>query len=87
MTEQFIQERRYLLGVSPRTIIWYQCSFKAFEGAMDTKEAVRQRILDLRQRGVSTIAISSYLRSVNALHGGAAERAWSLRSACRSASA
>jgi hypothetical protein len=61
MTEQFIQERRYLLGVSPRTIIWYQCSFKAFEGAMTGKEAVRQRIVDLRQRNVSTITINSYL--------------------------
>ena len=49
MTEQFIQERRYLLGVSPRTVIWYQCSFKAFEGAMNSREAVRQRIVDLHQ--------------------------------------
>ena len=40
MTEQFIQERRCLLGVSPRTVIWYQCSFKAFEGAMTCKEAL-----------------------------------------------
>jgi integrase/recombinase XerD len=66
MTEQFIQERRYLLGVSPRTVIWYQCSFKAFEGAMNSKEAVRQRIVDLRQRNVSTITINSYLRCINA---------------------
>ena len=66
MTEQFIQERRYLLGVSPRTIIWYQCSFKAFEGAMTGKDAVRQRIVDLRQRNVSPITINSYLRCINA---------------------
>ena len=47
MTEQFIQERRYLLGVSPRTAIWYQCSFRAFEGAIEGKEAVRQHIVEL----------------------------------------
>ena len=66
MTKQFIQERRYLLGVSPRTIIWYQCSFKAFEGAMSGKETVRQGIVDLRQRNVSPITIDSYLRCINA---------------------
>jgi hypothetical protein len=60
MTEQFIQERRYLLGVSPRAIIWYQCSFKAFEGAMTGKEAVRRRIVDLRQRNFSTITRVEY---------------------------
>jgi hypothetical protein len=64
MTEQFIQERRYLLGVSPRTVIWYQCSLKAFEGAMDCKESVRQRIVELRQRSVSPITINSYLRCI-----------------------
>ena len=66
MTEQFIQERRYLLGVSPRTAIWYQCSFRAFEGAIEGKEEVRQRIVELRQRNVSAITINSYLRCINA---------------------
>ena len=80
MTEQFIQERRYLLGVSPRTLIWYKCSFKAFEGAMGSKEAVRQRIVELRQRGVSTITINSYLRCINAVptHG----RSWRFWGIC-----
>jgi hypothetical protein len=29
-TEQFIQERRFLKGVSPATEEWYKYSFKAF---------------------------------------------------------
>jgi len=32
MTEQFNPGMK--LGVSPRAIIWYQCSFKTLEGAM-----------------------------------------------------
>ncbi len=66
MTEQFIQERKYLKAVSPKTIVWYHCSFKAFAGAMESKAAVNQRIVELRERKVSPITINSYLRAVNA---------------------
>jgi integrase/recombinase XerD len=66
MTQDFIRERRYLKAVSPKTIIWYGCSFKAFERALESKEAVRQRIVELRQRNVSPITINSYLRCINA---------------------
>jgi integrase/recombinase XerD len=66
MTQDFIRERQYLKAVSPKTIIWYGCSFKAFEGALESKDAVRQRIVELRQRNVSPITINSYLRCINA---------------------
>ncbi len=33
MVEQFIQDRKYLKAVSPKTSIWYQCSFRTFDGA------------------------------------------------------
>jgi integrase/recombinase XerD len=66
MTQEFIRERQYLKAVSPKTIIWYGCSFKAFEGALESKEAVRQRIVELRQRNVSPITVNSYLRCINA---------------------
>ena len=66
MTQEFIRERQYLKAVSPRTVIWYGCSFKAFEGALDSKEAIRERIVQLRQRNVSPITINSYLRCINA---------------------
>src|ERR1035438_7080704 len=37
---QFIQERLYLKGVSPKTVISYQCAFKAFAGAPESKTAM-----------------------------------------------
>jgi hypothetical protein len=52
--------------VSPKTLIWYQCSFKAFDGATSSKEAINRRIVELRERGVSPITINSYLRCINA---------------------
>jgi len=66
MTQDFIRDRQYLKAVSPKTIIWYGCSFTAFNGALESEEAVRQRIIELRQRNVSPITINSYLRCINA---------------------
>jgi hypothetical protein len=40
LVQQFIQQRKYLLGVTPKTIIWYGCGLKAFEGAMESKKVV-----------------------------------------------
>jgi hypothetical protein len=39
LVQQFISERKYLLNVTPKTIIWYGCGFKAFAGAVDSLEA------------------------------------------------
>ena len=40
MVEQFVLGREYLKAVSPKTLIWYQCSFKAFDGATSSGEAI-----------------------------------------------
>jgi hypothetical protein len=58
--EQFIRERMYLKGVSPKTIDWYRYSFRAFEGAIQSKEAVIARIAELRQRGVAPVSVNTY---------------------------
>jgi hypothetical protein len=62
LVQQFIQKRKYLLGVTPKTIIWYGCGFKAFEGAMESREAVNQRIVELRERKIHPITTDGYLR-------------------------
>ena len=64
--DAFIQERVYLKGVSPKTIIAYQCAFKAFSGATESKPAMMQRIMELREKGLNAISINSYLRHVKA---------------------
>lgn len=64
-TEQFITERMYLNGVASSTVGWYRSSFKAFEGAMESKEAMVSRIAQLRKTN-SAISVNSYLRAINA---------------------
>ena len=66
LADQFITERRYLKNVSGKTVAWYQHSFKAFNGALDTRSAIIARIAELRQRGVTAGSVNTYLRCINA---------------------
>jgi len=51
-TDQFITERTYLKGVSPATLQWHRSSFKAFNGAMGSKQEIIGRIAELRNRAI-----------------------------------
>jgi hypothetical protein len=62
--DRFIQERVYLKSVTPATFRWYRSSFKAFEGALDTLESVKNRITELRK----TRADSGFRQRSSALH-------------------
>jgi len=66
LIEEFITERQYLKNVSAKTLSWYRQSFKAFDGAMDSRASIVTRITELRQREVSAISVNTYLRCVNA---------------------
>jgi hypothetical protein len=43
---EFMTERRYLKNVTPKTLAWYEQSFKAFEGALQSETAIRQWIVE-----------------------------------------
>jgi hypothetical protein len=66
MTQDFINERRYLPGASPKTLIWDNSAFKAFDGAPGSKTVISQRIVEIRDRGVRPVTVNSYLRALNA---------------------
>jgi integrase/recombinase XerD len=65
-TATFIQERKYLKNVSVKTLVWYETSFKAFDGALENRQTVIDRIAELRNRGLSAISVNTYPRAVNA---------------------
>jgi hypothetical protein len=56
--DQFIQERVYLKGGAPKTVVSYRCAFNAFAGATETKAALMQRMMELRERDISPIGIN-----------------------------
>lgn len=67
-TELFIQERKYLKAVTDKTLAWYKDSFKAFEGALDSTETIKVRIMELRKRGVKPVSVNTWLRCVKAYY-------------------
>lgn len=67
-TEKFIQDRKYLKAVTEKTLSWYAQAFKAFEGALDSTEAINGRIVELRKRGVKPVSVNTYLRAVKAYY-------------------
>jgi site-specific recombinase XerD len=65
-TEKFIEERKYLKGVTDKTLAWYRDSFRAFHGALESEDQVKRRIVELRQRGLKPVSINTYMRCVRA---------------------
>lgn len=73
--DQFVQERKYLHNVSPKTVEWYHYSFKAFtpriaanfEDVADLKEAVKSAVMDLAaSRRLQPSSVNDYLRAIRA---------------------
>jgi site-specific recombinase XerD len=52
--------------VTKKTEAWYRESFYTFLGTLDSEESIKQRIVDLLQRGVSPISVNTWLRCINA---------------------
>jgi hypothetical protein len=65
-TEEFIHERRYLKNLTPKTLAWYDQMFKVFNGALDSKQTINQRIVALRERGIAATSVNSWLTCINA---------------------
>jgi integrase/recombinase XerD len=64
----FLQEKRYLQNISPKTITLYESCFKAFNGATDSIEDVKERIVVLRTRNVSPVTVNTYLRHIKCFY-------------------
>lgn len=63
---EFITERRYLKNVTSKTLAWYEQSFKTFDSALESEATIKQRIVELRNRGVSATSVNTWLRCINA---------------------
>jgi integrase/recombinase XerD len=60
---EFVRERKFLKNVTPRTLSWYEQSWKSWlKHGGDPKSYV----VNLREAGVSAISVNSYARALNA---------------------
>ena len=72
LQELFVQERRYLHNVSPKTLEWYKYSFRAFEPYLRScppegmKQALKAAVIALRQNRLQPVSLNDYIRAVNA---------------------
>jgi integrase/recombinase XerD len=64
--EQFIRERRYIVNVSPKTLVWYADSFKHLACPEPTESDLKDFVIRLRERGLKVSSCNTYSRAINA---------------------
>lgn len=67
----FLQERRYIRNISPKTAIWYETAWKAFRAgdpadAPLTRLRLQTFVVRLRDRGVGPTSCNTYVKALNA---------------------
>ena len=64
--EQFIRERKFLHNVSPRTIEWYEQTFKWLGKYEPTEASTKEFVIGMREGGLKPISCNSRIRVANA---------------------
>jgi integrase/recombinase XerD len=66
---QYLKERQYLAGFSPRTIKLFRWVFNRWDaliGEMPTKQNLKEWVIKLNESGIKPVTINSYARVFNA---------------------
>jgi integrase/recombinase XerD len=63
--ERFIQERKYLKNVSPRTIEWYEQSLAWLPVEQPTAEDLRDLVVRMREAGLKASSCNCHIRAIN----------------------
>jgi hypothetical protein len=64
--DEFIKERKYLQNVSPRTVEWYEQTFKWLGKHEPTQAGCKAFIIGMRDGGLKPISCNSRIRVANA---------------------
>ena len=64
--QNFVRERKYLKNVSPRTIEWYEESFKWLGTENPSKDDLTDFVVRMRDKGLSSASCNNRIRAVNA---------------------
>jgi integrase/recombinase XerD len=63
---QFIQERKYLKNVSPRTLEWYGEALRWLGNPSPDEAALKNFVVRMREKGLKPVSCNSYISAVNA---------------------
>jgi site-specific recombinase XerD len=69
MFERFLEEKKYLVGVSAKTVSAYQSAWIAYKrivgDALPTKQGLNDFVIGLQKSGVTISTVNSYARAIN----------------------
>jgi integrase/recombinase XerD len=63
--EQFVQEKKYLVGVSCATVEWYRASLKWLPGPSPDEAALKSAVMAMRERGLKASSCNCHIRAIN----------------------
>jgi hypothetical protein len=63
--DEFLKERQYLLGVSPKTLIYYRYAFNPWKKHASDGTTITW-IAGMKGAGISNISINTYICAMNA---------------------
>jgi integrase/recombinase XerD len=64
--DQFINERKYLMNVSPNTIRWYRHALKWLPNDQPTDADLKAMVMRMRQAGLKPTGANAAIRAINA---------------------
>jgi len=64
--DEFLEERKYLKAVTPRTLEWHQSMLSLLPNDEPTENQLKRLVVDLRSRGWKPITVNGAIRSWNA---------------------
>ena len=63
--DEFLKEREFLLGVTPKTLIYYHCAFNSWKKYATDGTAVTW-IKGMKEAGIKAVSINTYICAMNA---------------------
>src|SRR5665213_2509269 len=63
--DEFLEERKYLLGVSKKTVIYYRCAFNAWDKHKGDEKPVTW-IKNMLESGIKPVSVNTYICAMNA---------------------
>ncbi len=63
--EQFIKEKRFLVGVTPATVEWYRASLRWLSDPAPSDADLKDMILRMREHGLRPSSVNCHCRAIN----------------------
>jgi integrase/recombinase XerD len=81
--EEFIREKKYLIGVSPATCEWYASSLRWLPGPSPDGPELKAVVMKMREHGLKSSSCNCHIRAINSyLHWSSAATGVKCSAAC-----